>query len=159
MMMIIIITFIYLLFLGVLILRNIEFAKRIFYFILQPKKFEEETFRFSGNLLAQEDKEGLKKNITKLRKYVGRAFMITILALIFASFTNVIFKIYHISVVSQVIATIGYFLILFGVLSHFGYELQTWNHETLPEIFNEELHKILYFLGASCIMFNYFYMH
>jgi len=155
----IIITVIYLLFLAVLIGPNIGFAKRIFYFILQPQNFEQETFRFSGNQLTQKDKEGLKKNIAKLRKYVGRAFIITILALFFAYLTSVIFKIYHISVVSQVIATIGYFLILFGVLSHFGYELQTWNGETLPEIFNEELHKILYFLGASCIMFNYFYIH
>lgn len=54
-----------------------------------------------------------------------------------------------------VIKLLSYSLILWGVLSPVGYGIRTFDGETLPEIFDEQWHKVLYWLGAFGLFLAY----
>ena len=130
--------------------------KRVLFLIFYPEKLAELSVKKTPDAPIQQ----FRASVHLVRTNVLRAMRITLIIAGLSVFTFLPFKILHISLshtILVVIRCLGYMFILCGVFSPTGWKIQTSGGETLPEIIDEEWHRLTYGTGLYLLLFSYLF--
>lgn len=134
----------------------IQLIKRVSYLFFCPEKLIEESLKHTPSAEPQQ----LKKSINLVRSHVFRAFHISFGTAIFSVIIYFIFSILHIPIGHKVLVIfrfIGYLFVLWGIFSPTGWKIRTFGGETLPEIIDEEWHRLIYMIGLTLLLLSYLF--
>jgi len=131
-----------------------ELICRVFRLFFMPEEFLKEAMKRAPGA----DQNEMRSRISKLRTKISRGLKIVIGTIIAALIANAFLKWANLDVPHPqllVMRFFGYGMILWGVLSPVGHHIRSWGGETLPEIVDEEWHRLAYLIGLFALLLSY----
>jgi hypothetical protein len=131
-----------------------ELIRRVFLLFFLPKVFLKVALDHEQNA----DEGEMKNRISKLRMKIFRGLKIVSGAVIAALIANIFLKWPNLKVPHSgllVMRIFGYSMVLWGVLSPVGHHIRSWDGNTLPEIVDEEWHRLAYLIGLFALLLSY----
>lgn len=131
-------------------------TKRVFFLFCCPKRLARLALKHSPNANSKQ----LEEQIDLVRRSVFRGFKISIGTAVFSIAIFLILRTMNIIVGRRIYLTLrflGYMFVLWGVFSPAGWKIRTCGGETLPEILDEEWHRLVYMIGLALLLLSYLF--
>ena len=130
--------------------------KRIFFLFFYPDKL----LKLAQEHTPTAGSEQLQKSIHLVRGHVFRALRIALGTAFFSWFVYFILSLLSICIPHRILLVMrffGYVFVLWGIFSPAGWKIQTFKGETLPEIVDEEWHRLIYMFGLTLLLLSYLF--
>lgn len=124
-------------------MRIFQLLKYLFYFLLKPKKFMQ---------LANDVEH---KRTPKLRKAIGQSFIMVVSCFLIS--LVIVFLLPLSQQIASWLGIIGTGIILWATLGYLGWEIQSWDGETLPDQINRIWFRWLYIAGTLLLFISILY--
>lgn len=128
--------------------------RRVFFLFFYP----EVLIKLPREHSSAADPKQLEENIRLVHSHVFRALRISGGTAFFSVLLYVFFKLLgvHFEHGHLLLARFfGYFFVLWGLFSPTGWKIQTIGRETMPEVIDEEWHRLIYMLGLFLLLSSY----
>jgi len=133
-----------------------ELFKRVFLLFFNPSALVQISLKHTP--VANPDQ--IREGIGRVRNNVFRAFRISGGTAFLSIIVYLILCLLGIHPEHRILAIlrfVGYVLVLWGVFSPTGWGIRTIGGETLPEIIDEEWHRLVYMTGLFILLLSYLF--
>lgn len=131
-------------------------VKRVFFLLFYPNRLVKMAIKHTPSA----DPEQIKNSIGIVRHHVFRGLRISGGTALFSVLIYLILSFSHINIGHRILIIFrffGYMFVLWGVFSPAGWKIQTIGGETLPEIIDEEWHRLIYMIGLTLLLLSYLF--
>lgn len=130
--------------------------RRVFFLFFYPDKLVKLALKHTPTAKPEQ----LKESILLVRQNVFRALRISFYTASFSFVTYLVLSYLHIFIehnIRLMFRFFGYTFVLWGVFSPAGWKVRTIGGETLPEIVDEEWHRLVYAIGLFLLLLSYLF--
>ena len=131
-----------------------DLLRRVCLLLCKPEALLKETLKRHPSASTDD----MRNSISKLRAKILRGFKIVTAVVVFTLAISWVLDINGVEINHQILTAMrvfGYSAVLWGVLSPVGYGIRTFDGETLPEVLDEEWHRLLYAIGLFLLLLSY----
>ena len=131
-----------------------DLCKRVYFLFFYPDKLK----KLACEKTPKANPNQIEQGIRLVREHVFRAFKIAFGTALFSVFVYGILNLFHVHVPHKFLIMsrfAGYVLILWGIMSPVGWKISTASGETLPEIIDEQWHRLIYVIGLIVLLLSY----